>query len=50
MSCEECRKEIAKALECIKDEKIIRRIYIGVLVASQKNNHCDIATEGEQHE
>lgn len=48
MSCEEYRKEIAKALECIKNEKIIRRIYIGVLVA--RSNYCDIATEGEQHE
>lgn len=34
MSCEEYRKEIAKALECIKDEKIIRRICISTLVTT----------------
>lgn len=34
MSCEEYRKEIAKALERIMDEKIIRRIYISTLVTT----------------
>ena len=47
---QEYRKSIARAMRDIDDIKFLRRIYISVLLASQKNNHCDIATEGEQHE
>lgn len=32
MSCEEYRNEIAKVLEYVEDEKILRRIYISTSV------------------
>ena len=46
----ECRKSIAWAMGDIDDIVFLRRIYMSVLLARQKNNHYDIATEGEQHE
>lgn len=41
----EYRKSIVSALRDVDDITVLRRIYIGVLVA--KGNHCDIATGGD---
>lgn len=46
MSCEEYRKKIAEALEHVKDEKILRHIYIGVLVAESKESEGNVDEQG----